>query len=364
MNRALARLAFTRSFPLAWTLFALVLTLLLASADAPGSAAGNAALGSLGLDPQQIERALSRQNTWTALLVIWLPGLLFLAASTAPGWRRGEVAWLAGAAIGRGRILASTWLGGALAGALILLTCAVVAEVHAGEGPPARRLAHETPTPRVVLLAGDPARIWQATPPAAARTLRVPLVAVVGGALPHVRLSVRRTDEPPGATGATRHIERAVAGRVTCEVPLPPGTGPLEVRLERLGEADEDGAGVAVLGAAVFTTPAASERLASVALLARAWLALCAWGALALALGTWFSGATAALGTLAVAIATWMSDSAPTWLPGRGIGRALEVIGEGFVPASLGAPEVAAAAGCVLLGLALGRAGLGTWRRA
>lgn len=358
MNRALARLAFARSFPRAWTLCVLGLTLLLANAGDSGDAsvtnAGTATLQALGLDSAHVQRSLARQELWTALLLLWAPGLLVLAAGTVPAWRRGEVAWLAPAALGRGRILASTWLGAALAGALVLLTCAVAAEVRAGEGPPGQRLGQDMPTPRVVLLEGDDARTWQVTPPAGARTLRVPLVAVMGGALPTVRLSVQRASGPP------RSLERAIPGHVTCEVPLPTGSGPLEVRLERLGP----GAGVAVLGAAAFTTPAASERLASVGLFARAWLALCAWSALALGLGAWFSGATATLGTLAVAVATWMSDAAPGWLPGRDLGHALEIVGEGFVPPALGAAELAAAAAFVLCGLLLGRAGLGTWRRA
>ena len=182
MNRALARLAFARSFPRAWTLCVLVLTLLLASAGAPGdtgdtglASAGATTLQALGLDSAHVQRSLARQELWTALLLLWAPGLLVLAAGTVPGWRRGEVAWLAPAALGRGRILMSTWLGAALAGALVLLTCAIAAEVRAGEGPPGQRLGQDTPTPRVILLEGDDARTWEVTPPPRARVLRLPV---------------------------------------------------------------------------------------------------------------------------------------------------------------------------------------------
>jgi len=154
-------------------------------------------------------------------------------------------------------------------------------------------------------------------------------------------------------------VERRIGGRTSCEIELPPGAGPVVLRLERLGP----GAGVALVGDVAATASAASERLASVAVALRCWLALCAWSALALGLGAWFSAPTAAAGTLAIAVATWMAESAPAWLPGRDLGAALVAVGEGLVPAWPTLPALGAAAACVVLGLGLGAAGLRRWRR-
>lgn len=354
MNAGLARLAFARSLPATWTLCAAALSLWLAL-DGGGATAEELARLPLELAADQVERALGRQRLWTGLLVLWLPALLLIAATTVPRWRREERDWLAPAAIGRGRLVVSTWFGGALAGALVLGACGVVAEAVAGDAPRAQRLTPAVEQASLLLLEGDAPRELVLEVPRDARTIRVPLVAVIGGAPPEVRLSARRA----GGDEVTR-VSGRVTGRRAFELALPPGNGAIELGVERGGP----GAGIALSSGLGFVSEAASERLASVEVVVRAWLALAAWSALALGLGAWLSGSTAAAGVLALVVATWLSDAAPVWLPGRDLGSALAAVGAGFVPPALGASELIAAACCVALGLGLACAGLRSWRRA
>ncbi len=356
MNAALARLALRRTLTPGFALCALLLALLLVRAARPG--AGVSEVLALEGDPRAALSALARQGVWIGLLVLLAPYLALQAAATIPGWRRGEVEWLAASAAGRARIVLSTWIGQTAAALGFALFAAAAAEIAAGPARPGRALAARFATPSVFLSPAHRPEVRRidagATPPGTVLRARIDFIG--GGAPSEVRLAVRRAGSPEVA-----EARGAIAEDGALEVVLPAGAGALEVELQRgAGEAlvalEQDGL--------ELLAPTSSERLASAGVALRAWLALSVTLALGMGLGAWLSAPTACLGLLAIVLPALLSPSEAAQLsPWSGLARALSSCGENLAPAP---PSARALAVCLLIGLLglLGAvAGLRPWRR-
>lgn len=301
---------------------------------------------------------LARQGLWTALLATLAPILIARAALVLPRWRRGEVDWLLAARRTRTELVVSTFLGLAAAAALFAAFAGATAELGAGSAGAGRALEARFRTPAQVLGSAPLVRRLALGPLPAGAVLRARLQFLGGATAVDLKLSARAL----GSDAAPSAVASRVFASGVLELPLPPGDGPIELRLERTGETAlvalrENGIEVAV--------PIASARGASVRVAARAWIALIAALAVALGLGAWLSGAAAVAGALAL---TWISLLADApgggkW-PAAALGEALELAGEGLAAPWPSGRSVALAATVVALALLLAERGLEHWRRA
>ncbi len=346
MNAELTKLAFRRTLPPGVVLFALAALLV------AGTASWAPTAGALEeLIDEELARALTRQGVWVAALVLLIPVLVFRAAASVAGWRRGEVDWMASSPTARHTLLLSTWAGTVAAGALVVGACGIVAEVAAGSGAETVRLKERTNVPRVVLVEEDALEHWTVNAPRVGEArLRVYLVA--GGPGAEVRLALERDG------GGRSEVTRRIAGRTELRAALPDGEGPVRVSLGRVGA----GAIVALDPRGLdLLVPARHEWLASSQLFVGTWLALCAWLALALGFGAWVSGPIAATAVVAVTALTW--SRATPGLPWSGLPEALALVGERIVPPTRPPAAEALTLLVIATGLLLGRVGLRSWRR-
>lgn len=283
-------------------------------------------------------RATRRESTWLIFALCLLPTCFWAAARVGERWFDGDRDWIGARAITHARFLFSTWCGLWLAAALVCLAIGVGSELAAGgSGASARELA-TLDSPTLLLLEDEARGSWVLDEREGVlregRELRLELRATPGaGPTARVRLSGRRV-----SSAKRTSMEAIVSGRTRVVLELPPGAGPLELELEKLGP----GCGVLVLpGALDLFEPIASERSGSVALVVRVLAWLGAWLAVALALGTWMRAATATVLTLALQLPLWSLASSPSrvrevaahLLPGLGLPRALALVGDGLAPA-------------------------------
>jgi len=356
LNLGLARLALRRALPPGLVATAVVLAaFFLATTWRPAPLEAEALLGSI--DPRSAASAIARQGLWAALLATLAPFLVARAALILPGWRRGEVDWLFASASTRTGLALSAYLGLAAAAAIFVVFDAAVAELAAGRAGPGRALAARFATPTVLLAGDEPIvrGIDLGRSPAGA-ALRVRILLVGGGPAADLRLAVRAV-AADGAVHATR-ARLATSGNL--EVTLPRSEGPFELSLERTGgeslvALERDGI--------ELVTPVASERVGSLRLAARSWLALCAMLAVALGLGAWLSAPTAAIGALSLGLAALLAGStvAPA-LPLASLKEALSLTGEGLAAPWPSWRALVASAATIVLGLTLAAAGLRHWR--
>ena len=360
MNLRLAELALRRHLPKAIVVVLALAAVLLARASWAPPAEWIA-----GADPGAVERALTRQGIWTLLLLLAVPLLVARAAGIVGKWRRGEIDWIASSPASSIGVLLSTWAGGALASALAIAGIALAAELAAGASPAGARVERRISSDRALLrehggaLAGVSRELARLDPPPGSR-LVAKVVLVAGAPACDVRFALERRSA--GARTAANVAVRRISGRAKIEVEIPPGPGELALAIEAL----DPGALVAFDGDGLaLVTPVASERCASLALAARAWIACCAWIALALGAGAWVSGATAALFAFALTAPAWLGEASARWdaWPWSGLPDALELAGEGLVAPPLAWPTLAGALASVALGIALGSAGLVLARR-
>jgi hypothetical protein len=308
-------------------------------------------------------RALLRQGIWTAYLLVLGPVLLAKSAGVVAAWRAGEGDWLASSPLPRASLLASAWLGGALASGMMLALPAAVAEIRAAAGWPegptsAWTVARSLPMPGVVLLEPTGQVAWRVEvgelPPDC--RVRLHLLLAGGGPKADVRFSVRR------GSGAPVEIRRRISTRTELTLPVPPGPAdePLVFQLARLGPgsivvADETGL--------ELLEPVTSERFASGILFLRSWLALASAQALALGLGAWMGAATATASVLCACLCVWLASEPSALWPWAGLTRAIGAAGESLVPPWPPIGTWIGAALAIAIGLGLGAAGLRSWRR-
>lgn len=348
MNAHLFALAFRRSLPPGLLVFALAVLLL------AGGVQTSAGIEALGVTSEDAARGLARQGVWIGASLLLLPVLVFRAAGTVAAWRRGEIDWLAASAAGRATLLASTWSGTALGGTLLIAAIGLAAELTTGAGSATARLVERRAVPRVLLDQSGARTPWTYEDLPAAGEVRVNVFLVTGGPSADVRMTVERA---AGERQRTEVLAR-VAGRTELRAPIPDGDGPVEVALERVGA----GAVVALdpRGLDVLAT-SAREWHASVALFVSGGLALAAWLALGLGLGAWISSPSAAAVVASVTLLTW-SRGIPG-LPWSHLPDSFGLVGQRLVPATSLATAAPATLALVLAGLAIGCAGLRTWRQ-
>jgi len=330
--RALAGYALRHVLP-AWLLAALVLLFLLAA-----RAAGATPL--VGLDERAgaVLRALSRANAWS-LLFVFAP-LLWLRVAELGTEAAGR--WLAPTGAPPALRSLGLFAGAAAAAAAVVLLAAALTELTTAGAPEAWRRARVLDGPGDVLLDAKPRVSWRAPALAAGERLRVwTTVAIGSGPATSARLSAR------SAAGTTT-VEARVAGRTALEL-VAPGPGPLELELERLGA----GALLVLLPGGEVLAPARSERLASLALAAHAWLVLAAGSALALGLARALRPALAAGLVLALALVVCTRADAPALLPGASLGATWSDLTGGLVPAAAPPAELLGALAVCALGVLL-----------
>jgi hypothetical protein len=165
-----------------------------------------------------------------------------------------------------------------------------------------------------------------------------------------------------------------IGNRGSIEVTLPAGTDGVEFELACKGQDTR----VCVLseGVELWSLPASSPDIpshhvtwqaATLAMLARFLLAMCAWLALAIGVSRFVSPATAALAVLAAWVPHWWAEAGPTafssrWLPGVDLFDALAIVGDGRAPACPPLTTVLGTLVIVVIGIVLACAGLRSWR--
>lgn len=301
---------------------------------------------------------LAREGTWSALLLAFGPYLVGRAAGSLSHWRRAEIDAVAASGLGRARFALSTWAGHALAAAALVVAAAVAAELAAGGARPELALRG---------IAASTGHAPIGTEPDAGRriegeleagdVLRLRIAFFGGGPAPDLSVELAREEG-----GERTELELRVGARRVLDVDVPPGKGPLRLRLSRSAP-----------GALLAVEPDGIELLArtgpdrlreALDVPARAWLALVAALSLALGFGAWFSAPTAFLAVLAVVLpALWTQLSWARLLPWPQLERSLAAAGEGVRLAAPPAAAWAAALAGVALGLTLTVSGLASWRR-
>jgi hypothetical protein len=319
------------------------------------------------------------------------------AAGLAGRWRQGDGDWLGARPITPLRALAASFLG--LAGGAVVLTAAAALAIAAAaprSAAGARPLLWRAgPEGNFLVQPGERYREVLPVAPGGGALLRLRLTNTAEGIAPVADVVVRALagtadGSTNGAAGGAAGGAEGAAGRVSeararvgrrtyVELALPEadpgqvgrdGLAPqtLSVELACLGPA-----AVAVLGPQpieAYGPPAPFGRV-DLALAARALAAVLAAAAVAAAFGAWVAAPVAALGALALAVvvgglgpaaAPEVIERLGPWVPGLGLGGALEVASRGQLPAgapvgqALGVAIVASAA------LALARVGTTSWR--
>lgn len=348
MNARLAALALRRALHPSIAGAAILLAWLAArGAHAPG-----------WLELGSVSGGSTRAQVWSALALLLLPALSFVALRAPARWREGERLWLAARAGGAWTGPISTWVGSCAGGALLLLAPLLAGELAAGGGSASFRAAGELAAPSARSTRDGQGLAWEvpdpgrAAPPGSRARLDVEVRAGAGRAVDAV-LHARRAGG--GATAARARLARAG----TLEVELPPGPGALELELERVGE----GASLALVRpAAVLLVPVGSSRTAGLVLCLHLLLALAAAVGLGLGLGAWLEAGTAAVLLGSAWLAALLGPAEP-WAatPGAGFVAALASAGEDLVPALPSWTALGGGLAASLAGIALARAAAG-WR--
>ena len=308
--------------------------------------------------------ALRRESTWTLLALFTLPVCIYAAAQTGQRWRAGDRDWLGPRAISRMRVIASTYLGLWIAGALIALAIFALAEVSAGSSNPALRRLRSLVIPSTSLIENDAQLRFQIANSRgdlrSGRSVRLELHAAPGsGPTALVKFTCRRID-----TEASSENETILSGRANIDLVLPEGNGNLEFTLSKVGT----GCGVVSLpgGLALFQIEN-NPQAGSLALLARVLLWLGAWLPIAIGLGAWMSALTATALCLALQLPVWVlasSNSLPfasplsRLLPGADLYNSLTLLGDGLVPPHPSPQIILGWLGCACCGLLLATLGL------
>ncbi|MEZ6016366.1 MAG: hypothetical protein R3F49_14710 [Planctomycetota bacterium] len=398
----LALLEARRAAPLG--LLALLFAATLTAARFGGAAQLEPALaGLVALDRGPgVAAAAARASAATLGLALGALMLVPHAAGLATRWRHGDGDWLGARPVGPLGALAASLLGIALAACAVVTVvlgatglCAATQGATSGDAAEgsqasARALVWRAgPSGHVLLHAGESFvhRLPDVALPVGA-ALRVRLQNTVEGA-PYGDAELRVVDDnhaPLSAPTRARIVRRTYA-----EVPLsatgaphargslktsgsppperdatPTARGGLDVVVTALGPG-----AIAVLGPRpieLWGPPRAPWR-ADLALAGRALALLIAAAGLAAGFGAWVAAPLATLGVAALALAfaaltPEAAALAATWLPGSGLGAALDVAAEGRLPAGAPPGQGVGAALSVAAGLALARAALRSWRHA
>jgi hypothetical protein len=317
----------------------------------------------------QIAHGLVRQGIWGGACIALLPVLVLRSGRIVRAWRRGEVDWLASRAATRTSVLTWTWLGTFAASVIVVLAIAVVVEARVGSGAPSFRYAGELGDGGSGWVEGRRALEWTCADPGArapaGSRLRIELVLATGSTpgaeiVFDVRRIARAASGERADTDSRRRTVERIGTRGAIEIELPPAEGDLAFSLA-CGHDNERACLVTTRGA--LWTPVASDRAASVGLFARACAALAAWTALAIGLGAWMHAASAAFFLFALMLPAWMAIAPPSAIPGADLLSALAIAGEGRVPLALDLRVLATSAVAVVLGLALARWSVASWRR-
>ncbi|MSR60915.1 MAG: hypothetical protein EXS08_00515 [Planctomycetes bacterium] len=339
--KGLAAFALRHALP-PWLVAALVFLLFLAA-----RAAGATPLLELDAHASALQRALERANAWS-LLFAFAP-LLWLRVAELGTQAAGR--WLAPTGAPPALRSLGLFAGAALAAALVVTLAGVVTELNTASAPAAWRRARVLDNRGAVLLDEAPRVAWSAPELADGERLRVwTTVAPGSGPAISARLWAR-------SAAGTSTVEARVAGRTALE--LDPGSGALELELERVGP----GALLVLFAGAEVLAPARSERLASLALAGHAWLVLAAGCALSLGLARALRPALAAGLVLALALVVCTRAHAFALLPGASLSATWSDVTGGLVPAAAPALEILGALGLCALGVSLHARGTAGVRR-
>ena len=294
----------------------------------------------------------ARQELWTALLLGLVPVAAIQASGILPRWRAGEGDWLGSRPVGRTTALAGSWAGSTSAGLLWLALGASLVELRTNAPSEGMRLAWSQDRAEVGRLEpGQGARVELSAPPTRpGDRIRVRVRPTVGAApTTNVRLAAARSGG--GQEGTAR-----VATRTWIEVPAPVGDGPLLLQVDVVGEG-----AVAWLArdSVELWTPA--DGTSSLALWWRGSLLVALLGALAVGASAWMRPGPAAGAALSI-VPLGAVLGAPNAWPGVGLYSALGVVGEGRIPSAGGPGLIFSALFITLVGIALARPGLASWR--
>ncbi len=347
LHRPLVSLELRRVLRSGATLFTVALALFVTGADWIPQTQGELE-GALA-------RGLVRQGIWSAALLVLLPAATLGAAGILHRWRRGEADWLGSRPTGRVAALASAWLGSTLGGILLLAVVALIVEAAAGAGEATLRLERRHAMADSHRLEPGESVTFDlpATATRAGAALRVRLRPALGsGPTTDARLSVGRGAE-------SRSAVARLATWTWLEVPLPSGEDAIECTLLNEGQG-----ALAVLArdGVELWTPSGGEWRASLALFARACLALASLGALAIGFSAWVGSVTAGVGALCLWLIANAAALGRTAFPGADLPAVLGIAAEGRLPQELGPWAALASLIAILSGLALARPGLASWR--
>jgi len=339
VNGALVRLSFRRTLPL--PLFVAFVILVGFAATRSWVPAATTFLD----DGAAAGRAddFRRQALWLVFALLALPALVVGAAAVGSLWRQRDADWLGWRPISRTGVLGSAWLGILSTATLLVTLTALVAEATPGPAPAAWRFARVLEHDALALHPGEQQKSLRLEALPDGTRLRIE-VTVAPGSGPVATIRATLGDSSQTAS---------VFGRRTLE--LTATDGARELVFERSGE----GAVLVLPSRSIdVIEPAASMHLASWELAWRMLLALAAWSAVALALGTWMRTAYAAGVTASLALLStrWLAEL--SFLPGADLARAWRLIGEGLLPPAVAWPQVACVLLVVALGLTVARRGL------
>ena len=314
-------------------------------------------------------RARAREGLWAATLMLSVPVFALRAAGTVGRWRRGEGDWLGSRPTARSAALAWTWLGGVSAAWVTLAACAAAIELRTGGDAVLPRYAGavELATTRRI----EPGEVFELRLPdpgqavgegggvrvALARTLggrtREDTARGAGGRIVEVGLRLSRGSGQPSSIGAR------VQGRSRVPLTLPEGTGPATLRIENLGPG---ALAIPARRSIEFWSDGEGEGAASTALLLRAALLVAAAMGLGIGLGAWVRPSMAVGGLFALWLPFAFGQRLPGWLPGLRLPRDLAFVAEARLPEALPPLQPLGAAALVLVGYALARPALRSWR--
>jgi len=322
-----------------------------------GGAPSEQMIENLHIDPLRA-RGLGRQGVWSGVLLFLAPILLLRAGNTVTRWRSGECDWLGSRPTRRPQILAATWAGMSLAALLLLgMTAALVEGAQVGSGDEETfRYAGSYSLDEIRRLEPGETTRWTLPDPGETQ----------GERQPELRVLVTRTLGNAISTGivfgATRagisvEDEHHIMQRGRASVLLPPGTGDVELSMRNVGEGS-----IAILTPNTFEVwMPASERMASMSIAVRAFVLLTALMALALGLGAWVGGATAAGSALTLWLLALRLDFS-AFVPGARLTRAIGFVGDGRLPEPYDLRALVGLGCALVLGMLLGVRGIRSWR--
>lgn len=360
MNLPLLRLSARRAAP-PIALLAVAAITLLAMAGQPGRAE------IVEVSPKFEEvivsaGELASSTAWIAGLVVASAFTALFAARIPDRWFRQEGDWLGPSGASRSSIV-RTSLAGALAGAAALSL--VIGLIAGSVGrPTATGTASQDQLLELAMIAG-PSRSLVLMPGE-----RFEQSLPAGHLPPQARVRVR-VAPTLGAEGPTTEAllaspgqasEQKVARRTWLEVAAPTSEGPVTVTNVGSGALAVLGPGPVEVWRPSRAMGGGHARLTGHAALHLAFLAALAFG-----LGAWMGPGIAA----SLALALWLGARmalAPTVLAealpgGAALAAAIDAVAEGRSPQVVRPAMVLVTAGAVLVGFALARGSLGTWRR-